>query len=522
MKKVLCLFMVVVMVFSVSSFAFAAEKKTPVVVVSGMGGAIYEQKSDGTREEVYPPKTADVISACAELLPSLVKAMIKDDYSLINGKMTKLEGLFSDYACNPDGTLKDNIVADVYPKNAANYAEFNDDGEKSEWDIVRSAADAVGTENAYFFNYVWSESPLKIAKDLDAYIQNVKKETGSSKVSVIACSMGGTITMSYLKLYGFEDIENVVLTSTAFLGTEIAGQLFTKNIEIKLDAILEYFGGFVSNEAVETVSQMIVKIAKNYGFDLFARGDAFLKNFIDSAVDAVFAEVFYNSFISMPGIWALVPESLYTQAKETVFADGKYPEFISDSDYYIENVQAKAPEIIADARKAGVNFYITATYLCSSIPLYKNRQGYTDNLIDLRYASGGATVADYGEFVSENITAGINCADKSHNHISDDKIVNASTCILPEQTWFLRNIGHMGYKYGTDSCALLVYLVTSKNEVSVNSNPAFPQFSFFDKESGKLVSLTSEDKPLSQLKVTDLFVKLINSLIAFIKGIFAK
>lgn len=507
MKKFISILLALVMAFSLTSVAFAANAPvTPVVVVRGMGEDIYLQNDDGTKTKVFAPDSQLIIDAVAEFLPGLISSAVRDDYSDIAGSMTKIREMFLPLACNDDGTPKCNLTVNYSPKNLTYYPDM----QGSEWKIAYSAADAVGAENTYFFTYVWTRSPISIAEDLNAYIENVKKETGASKVSLIACSMGGTITMSYLEKYGYDSIKNVVLASTAFLGTDIVGKLFNKDVDISLTDAMDYFGAFLGHDFTQSIFQLVKKILAQEG--VLDDADEFLDEFTQKIMGALYSDVFMDTFVTMPGMWCLVPSAYYESAKETLFGDNE-PEFIkTDVDYYMTNVQPHAADIIHNAENSGVNFYITASYMCPGIPVHNDNEQYTDNLIDLKYAAGYVTVAEYGKQVGDVDEALKTCTNPEHNHISGDGVVDASTAILPEQTWVLRNIGHMRYEYGKDTCALLTWLVTSDEKVSVHTDEKYPQFVNVNEVTGNFEPVT-KTVVTSEGSMFDIIVRLVMNLI---------
>ena len=518
MKKFISIFLALVMMFSLTSVVFAKDgSETPVIVVRGMGEVLFQENEDGSRTQVFAPDTKGILAAVTQLAPALAKALVTDDYSKLGDSMTKLKELFMPISCNDDGTLKNNIVVEERPENVGNYPDISDN---CEWGIAYSVAEKIGAENTYFFTYVWTRSPLSIADDLNAYIEKVKAETGSDKVSLVACSMGGTITMSYIQKYGTDSIKNLVMASTAFLGTEIVGKLYTKDLDISLYDALDYLGGFFGHDFAQSAVQIIKKALLQTGVS--GSVDRFLDKLTVDLLDTVYSDIFTDTFVTMPGIWCLMPASYYEKAKKTLFPDGNELTSIkTDVDYYMYNVQTKVADIIHDAESNGVNVYVTASYMCPGIPLYNDNEGYTDNLIDLKYASGYATVADYGKKVEAVDDALKVCADGSHNHVSPDGVADASTCILPEQTWFIRNIGHMMYVYGKDTCGLLVYLLTSDEKVSVYSNEKYPQFVNVNEVTGNFEevedNISSSDSSFTKL-LFELIVKVFNYLFGLIKN----
>jgi hypothetical protein len=91
-------------------------------------------------------------------------------------------------------------------------------------------------------------------------------------------------------------------------------------------------------------------------------------------------------------------------------------------------------------------------------------------MLDTKYASLGATCATPGmpflPFYKQKVTK---CG---HDHISADRLVDASTCLLPEQTWFAKNKIHgtdVDYDGWRDWFLETPY-------PTVHLNPRYPQF----------------------------------------------
>ncbi len=523
MKKFISLLLSLTMVFSLAGVAFASEKKTPVIVVSGMGTDQYVIGENGEKTRVWPPQGADIAKAVAMLLPAVTGGILTGNYSAVEPMLTGLKNVFMPLSCDENGTLLKNVTGDIYPLPISEYPDdFNESNDTAEKAICRSVGDEIGDKNSYFFNYTWSRNPMEHADDLEKYIDSVLSQTKSRKVSLIACSMGGTITMSYLYKYGTSKIKNVVFASTAFLGTEIVGQLFTKDVNISIYDALAYFSEFTGYDFVQTLVVLAQKGMGESDIDLLGTANGYVEKLVDSLKEIAFSGVFLDTFVTMPGIWALMPHSYYEKAKETLVTDkSKYAFFERDKDSideYMYCVQSKAEKIIAKTRENGVNVYVTATYLCSGIPVMSDASNYTDNLIDVKYAGGYATVAKYGETLDSAL--GTVCTDKSHSHLSPDALIDASTCILPEQTWFIKNVGHMAYVYDTGLCSLLAYLSTSMEEVSIYSNPLYPQFTEYNTVTEKLTSDFENDRSdISESYIT-LLIELLRKLIVFFVDLF--
>lgn len=108
-----------------------------------------------------------------------------------------------------------------------------------------------------------------------------------------------------------------------------------------------------------------------------------------------------------------------------------------------------------------------------------NWQG--DSVIETAHTSGFATVAKRGETLGDNYVQANNC---HKNHISPDNIIDASTCFTPESTWFIKNANHVGVTDG--NAEFFVWLMTSKEQCSVYSNPLYPQFMYYNTDNDYL------------------------------------
>ena len=102
---------------------------------------------------------------------------------------------------------------------------------------------------------------------------------------------------------------------------------------------------------------------------------------------------------------------------------------------------------------------------------------------------------------------------------------DASVCILPEKTWFIKNMSHVEYGREQDSGRLLVWLSTSEEPVDVRTNPLYPQFLSLDRSSGKCTSLTEGAEIPSETQQKSFLEKLddwFGRMLAFIRAFFFK
>ena len=80
-------------------------------------------------------------------------------------------------------------------------------------------------QNFFFFPYDW-RLDLDQTKDLHKQkIDEVKAQTGKSKVNIIAHSMGGLLVKDYLNQYGKENVDKLIFVGTPHLGAPKAGKV---------------------------------------------------------------------------------------------------------------------------------------------------------------------------------------------------------------------------------------------------------------------------------------------------------
>ena len=131
-------------------------------------------------------------------------------------------------ACDKNGDSVYNVGVKEYPLSAANYEDFPL-GDGHEDGILTEAVSRYGAEYVYYFNYDWRIDPLDAAVKIDEMINRAMTDHGCDKVNIICCSMGGVLTVAYLYKYGYENVNKIVMLSSAFQGTYMVSDVFRAN-----------------------------------------------------------------------------------------------------------------------------------------------------------------------------------------------------------------------------------------------------------------------------------------------------
>ena len=60
------------------------------------------------------------------------------------------------------------------------------------------------------------------------------------------------------------------------------------------------------------------------------------------------------------------------------------------------------------------------------------------------------------------------------------RVIDASTCMFPEWTWFVRDMGHLDYPYGSEGMDFLMWLIRMDTQYTIRTSARYPQFMRYD------------------------------------------
>ena len=117
-------------------------------------------------------------------------------------------------------------------------------------------------------------------------------------------------------------------------------------------------------------------------------------------------------------------------------------------------------------------FMVISKYNYADFPLSADAAQQSDGTAATVATSFGATVADFGSTLSDSY---IKAMDKNAiRYLSDDKMIDASTCILPENTWFVKDMLHSTTHDGHDEFYRILH--ESEEQLTVFDMEEYPQF----------------------------------------------
>lgn len=476
-KRALSVLLAVLTVLLSSLPAFAARRTcrcddSPVIIVNGMGGYSY-YIDEGTENErtVFPPENSKLVSTVAAVTPGLLAMLGKNNVPFETVGIPAIYDLLKEFGCSPDGSSTYNVTAFSYKDSVDNYPEMLSDT-TNEGGMAASAYERLPKDHAYRYTYDWRMSPLENADNLREFVELAKEKSGHDKVNLICCSMGGIQTMGYIYKYGTEDIDSISFMSATFAGVDMIGDILTKDIDVNFDSLMKYLEGLSDRETVNTIYTAL-KALGAAGFTNSA-----VDYLLENELDNIYNEVLIPIFGYMGGIWALCRDDKYEEAKSVILKDAE-PDFVKLIDEFHYNVLNKTDEILYNAQKSGTRIHIFAHYDFGPVPLYKRSKLHnSDNILETALMGGFATVAPYGKTLGDASykAKGTVCSDSSHFHVSPDRVIDASTCLFPENTWFVKGVSHVRVDRGSEYEELLWKLVFSKEQLTVHSFKKYPQF----------------------------------------------
>lgn len=518
MKKILSLFLALVMTFllGAQTFAFNAEDMEntyPIIIVAGYGStSLYAVNEDGSHSHAWGIEMDKIVMRVlarivdvAIGIGKLTKGDAKYIADVVGGEFVKM---FENLRCNPDGTSAHDVRRYCNTAADSNYAYLyeNEDGKYLfEPEIMAMYGSYLGEDwKEYIFNFNpdFRMGAIDCAAELDSYVDEVLEYTGAEKVNLYCVSHGGQIGATYLNLYGVSDadkLNNVIITVPAIGGAGIAYDFFSRDIDFGEENLMY----FIENGMMFETDIHWLFAEENLDFL-----DDILYYFLPYA----------NEILGYWGsMWDFVPAKEYDKIKEQYLDPVENAEIIAKSDRFHYEVYPQMSERLQACIDSGINVYILAGCGSNDIAGYNVN---SDSIIPTSSATG-AVCAPYGQRFEDGYQPLCTvCKDKTHRHVSPDMEIDASTAYLPEQTWFVDGLYH-GMTIKSKYCeALITELMFKNNLHSVYTCREFPQFhadtnrcqsvtAYFDNSTEGYVS--AEDTKLIVKNVSEKYkVKLVS------------
>lgn len=434
----------------------------PYIFVHGfMGSTVYKDPSDPDSEAVWPP-TGDAIGTAVKksILP-LLKVLITHNWSKFGDEVIPVVNeMFSPSFLGPDGNPVDNSgVRWEYPD-----------------------AETITASSQLSYVYDWRIDPIEAAEGLNDFIDYVLEASGCSQVVLECHSYGGVVAITYATLYGTEKVRSWAFNSTAVFGETYNGELFTGQMRFDGDSLTEYLKGAFAYNEKENFFNSLFGFLNKIGL---MKGACNLVNYL---IKKIGMKKLSLGLIPMFGgwlsIWSMIPDEKIKESYDYVF-DFCYSDDPTDrsglkdkiNDFNTRIRPYKAEELRKINEES--NLYVISRYGFSGMFLTPSWKNETDTVIDLKYTSFGATAALHGEQLTAADLDGVQA-----EYISPGKNINASTCMFPEQTWFIRNFTH---SYGgSDFDKMIKTLLYADGQANVKTFTDYPRFLCYNESNGNI------------------------------------
>lgn len=476
MKKIICVFLCAVLIFCSTAVSIHAEQESPsfewdghpIVFIQGYSGPILvRDRGLETEEEVWGINPKD-----------LVKKLITNLFDIFSGLADYADGnpepfvecfreisaeLIDDISMKPDGTSKYNISSYPYYVEEASvkYINTEKDGKylpMTEGEFIEDISKTVPEEQIFIFNTDWRRSQIDNSAHLDSFIDEVLEYTGSDKIDLYGMSHGGQLAATYLYYYGTNGkVDNAVLNSPAIGGTSLVMELLGSDpVEFDICELLRFGCVMLHIE-----------------LDLRWLGKLMPAEFLNSVLKTAFNEVLLPHAIYFGSVWDLMDRDSYSKLRDVYLDPVENANILAKADKMHYECLPNMAEGLQRAKDAGVNIAILSNYgtrLGTGAPIDSDFIINTENL-------SGATTVPYGEHLPEGYAQlNTTCKDPTHNHIAPTQSLDASTCFLPENTWFNYGQYHNQSWWDVYTRELLLELLLTDNIKDVHSDPRFPQF----------------------------------------------
>lgn len=477
MKKIISLLLTVLMLFTLSVPAFAADGETaeaesydgyPVVIVRGIdfAGLTHE---DGSKALTFN---------IGEILPILLEAILtkfalKQEEALENGIFELAHSILAPIGGNSEGNSANEDVSMVqYPESMASYPDFTANLQgATEVGMVKTAIERYGAENTYFFTYDWRKTPEELASELNSLIETAKADSGKDKVNISCVSMGGMVTTAYFYYYGTESVNTAVFLSGAQNGTYVVGDALNGRIVFDTDTIINLVDSVTDNNFFVAV---LLRVFDALGAFDFLTG--FLNDFVTENFDKANDMVLRDCFGTIPGFWGLCPDEDFEGGLEKIFGgyESGYPVLLKKLDETKKFVFS-TEETLQAAKDSGVKISFVSNYNTGLVPVYERSNRNGDMVLETELTSNFATVAPLGKTLSSEYLA---TADSAF--VSADKVIDASTALYTDYTWFVKNAPHVASEYGSEFSQFAFWLLDSEVQPTIYMNEKYPQFMVAD------------------------------------------
>lgn len=506
-------------VWSVAAFAKTTQwisqslSDIPVIRISGDGEKLVDK--DGNKVFHYKDFASildsddeegeddgEMLKSVANvLMPFLVDGLLNDNWDPYYKNLQKeISELFENSLLDKDGNPQYGTGLRQERIDKMNNVRHNDQYWTSSEGVKHYVHDR------YWFYYDWRLDPIETALELKNYIDDILASTGCSEVGIVASCLGTNVVTAYLAVYpehAAKSIRGIAFDGSVVSGAEMLSEAISGKFNVDAAAINRTLkdcgaiGMFNVDGFINTTLEMLDRTGV-------------LDRVIDKGkdwiyyklVEGVTSALALSTFYTWPNYWACVSPQDYPTAMNYVFGpEGsekrtEYKGLIAKLDNYNTVVRSRIPEILTNAVESGINFGVISKYGFQTLPICETNYLVSDQFASVGRSSFGATTGTIyndltPDYIASRKEAGFG------KYLSPDGQIDASTCLFPDSTWFIKGSSHSNWSDW--ELRLLYDIASSKEKVTINNSCWPSQFVVYsytnpDEDSdGEIAVMTTEN-----------------------------
>ncbi len=534
-KRTLSVVLSAIMLVSCAVSVFAATENNsidPVILVGGIdANPLKANPNTQDAETVFPPSDAEMSYFIGKLITLMNTSVATGDYDeVLNYTYSWVYPIMDKISMNNDGSNKSNNVGvQKYTHSLSYYRTDTELLETVAGTLGKGMAEKIGYNNIYVFQYDWRLDPFENADKLAEFVTEVKAASHKDQVSIVCEGYGANVAVTYLSSHSetaHKDVSKFVTISSAFMGTSLIGDLFTGNIIVK-DSTFSYPNN-VGYGQFQNLTSAFIRWSNDFSDNPFTAFSTWITNYVlngewetqsyiinimtmmGHTITKMYDKYLREMLRNYLGLWAMVPLEYYDDAYEYMFIDREEPNatLVQKINAY-KKLQRNASSILTDAQNAGIDVSVVAMWDLQLLPIGNDYMpselgnderdindmsnelyglsAQSDGVIDTYYASFGAYCTALNDVGRAALI--MQTKDKDHDHLSstydylDAKhklgaichYIDASTCALPENTYFIRNMKHGTFAEGSNTIDFIDWLACT-DDTNINSRWEFGQF----------------------------------------------
>ena len=495
-KKSLSLLLVLIMVMSLAVPAFAKPTEwisqslsdIPVIRISGDGEKLVDENGNkvfhykdfasilGDDDEEEEEDSALLTSIANILIPFLVDGLLNDNWDpYYKNLQAEISELFENSLLDKNGNAQFGTGLRQERIDKMNKTRHNDQAWRNPDRTIKYYV-----HDRYWFYYDWRLDPIESAAELKSFIDDILASTGCEEVGIVASCLGTNVVTAYLAVYpehAAKSIRGIAYDGSVVGGAEMLSEAISGKFNVDAAAInrtlkdCAAIGMFDIDGFINTTIEMLDRTGVLDSVIGKTKEWIYYK-----LVEGVTSALALSTFYTWPNYWACVSPEDYETAKNYVFGpEGsekrtEYAGLIAKLDNYDTVVRQRIPEILTNAVNSGVNFGAISKYGFQTLPICETNYLVSDQFASVGRSSFGATTGTIYTDLSDDYIA--SRVEKGFGrYISPDKQIDASTCLFPNQTWFIKGSSHSNW---SDWELRHLYDIASSKEQLTIDNSTWP------------------------------------------------